>query len=316
MLLCFSFAIAERGVLAQEVSFVREVQPILESSCVHCHNEDRSEGEFRLDTLEGALAGGDNGPALVPGKADESSLYTLCVVPADDDSIMPPEEAPLSPWQTDRLKAWINQGAKWPDGVTLSVKPRIDFVKNIQPILEVNCVSCHSGEDPEAGYDITTQSLAFSGGDQGEAIIPFEPLESLSFTTTTLDEDDDLLMPPSDQGGPLKPEEIDQLEQWITQGAIWPADLKLKVRARVITKKDTPDNLELVERLHALIVETAEKEAASTEEDYTGTIPLTGIEYDMVAIPGGDFLMGSPATEADRSEIEGPQVEVHVEVPH
>ncbi len=56
-----------QAAVAQEVDFVKEVQPILESSCVHCHNEDRSEGELRLDSLEAALAGGENGPALVPG---------------------------------------------------------------------------------------------------------------------------------------------------------------------------------------------------------------------------------------------------------
>jgi formylglycine-generating enzyme required for sulfatase activity len=302
-----------QAAVAQEVDFVKEVQPILESSCVHCHNEDRSEGELRLDSLEAALAGGENGPALVPGKAKESPLYTLCVVPADDDSIMPPEDAPLSPWQTARLQAWIDQGAKWPEGLTLQVQPRIDFVKHIQPILEVNCVSCHSGEDPEAGYDISTQTLAFAGGDQGEAILPFQALESLTYTLTTLDKDDGELMPPSDKGGPLKAEEIEQLRLWIEQGAIWPEDLKLKVRARVITRKDTPDNLELVERLHAYILETAEKEAASATEDYTGKVPLTGVEFEMIAIPGGDFLMGSPASEADRNENEGPQVEVHVE---
>ena len=298
------------SVVAKDVEFEREIQPILESACIQCHNEERDEGGLRLDTLEAALTGGDSGPALVPGKPEESPLYTYCVLPIDDDLIMPPDEPVLSPWQTQRLKAWISEGSVWPEAKTLGVRPRIDFARHIQPILEVNCVSCHSGDDPEASYDISNQELAFSGGDQGEAIIPFQADDSLSFTMTTLDKDDDELMPPSDKGGPMKADEIERLREWINQGAIWPEIPDLKVRARVITQRDSPDNMELVKQLHALIVKTAadQKEMA----DYTGEIPKTGVEYQMIAIPGGNFLMGSPDTENDRSELEGPQVEVEI----
>ena len=46
---------------------------------------------------------------------------------------------------------------------------------------------------------------------------------------------------------------------------------------------------------------------------YTETIPGTEATFDMIPVPGGDFLLGSPASEADRSEDEGPQVTVRVE---
>ena len=130
-----------QSVVAKDVEFEREIQPILESACIQCHNEERDEGGLRLDTLEAALTGGDSGPALVPGKPEESPLYTYCVLPIDDDLIMPPDEPVLSPWQTQRLKAWISEGSVWPEGKTLGVRPRIDFARHIQPILEVNCVS-------------------------------------------------------------------------------------------------------------------------------------------------------------------------------
>ena len=138
------------SVVAKDVEFEREIQPILESACIQCHNQERDEGGLRLDTLEAALTGGDSGPALVPGKPEESPLYTYCVLPIDDDLIMPPDEPVLSPWQTERLQAWISEGSVWPEGKTLGVRPRIDFARHIQPILEVNCVSCHSGDDSNA----------------------------------------------------------------------------------------------------------------------------------------------------------------------
>ena len=48
------------SVVAKDVEFEREIQPILESACIQCHNEERDEGGLRLDTLEAALTGGDS----------------------------------------------------------------------------------------------------------------------------------------------------------------------------------------------------------------------------------------------------------------
>ena len=54
--------------------FFDKVQPLLASRCVTCHGPDKAEGGLRLDSREAALKGGDSGPALVPGKPDESLL--------------------------------------------------------------------------------------------------------------------------------------------------------------------------------------------------------------------------------------------------
>ena len=65
--------------------FLEEVQPLLASRCVTCHGPDKAEGGLRLDSREAALKGGDSGPALVPGKPDESLL--LMAVKAHAQSI-------------------------------------------------------------------------------------------------------------------------------------------------------------------------------------------------------------------------------------
>ncbi len=46
---------------------------------------------------------------------------------------------------------------------------------------------------------------------------------------------------------------------------------------------------------------------------YTEKIPGTEVSFEMIPIPSGEFLLGSPASEADRNEDEGPQVRVKVE---
>src|SRR5437763_17061245 len=61
---------------AQEsVSFGKDIQPILESSCWTCHGDALQLSKLDLRARESALKGGEHGAAIVPGKADDSRLY-------------------------------------------------------------------------------------------------------------------------------------------------------------------------------------------------------------------------------------------------
>jgi len=292
------------------VDFETQVRPILESACVHCHDEESADGDLRLDTAGGMLAGGSEGLAVIPGKPDQSPLYSLTLLAADHDDLMPPE-SPLAKSQTEILRRWIAEGAKWPSGATLVAQPRIEFAKHIQSILEQNCIACHKSDNAEADLDLSTHSAAIEGGDNGPAIIPFDT-KSLLLTSTMLAVDDDALMPPVDNDGPLEKESIDRLRLWISQGAVWPDGPPLQVKEKKVGPKVTFDDMRLVRKIHAMIKERQAKES-SQPSHYEGTIPKTGAKYSMVAIPGGKFLMGSPSDEPNRQKIEGPQQEVTVD---
>ncbi|WP_419189465.1 SUMF1/EgtB/PvdO family nonheme iron enzyme [Stieleria marina] len=284
------------------------VQPLLASACVHCHGEKEAEGELRLDTLAGALAGGASGPALVPGNPTDSTLLTSTMLAHDDADIMPPDE-PLDPSQIELLRKWVASGAKWDSDKPIKIQPRIDFVKNIQPILEQQCVSCHSGDDPEGGLDLTTREMAFDSG----AITAFDAADSSLYTTTVAGKNDDSLMPPKNSGGPLPSSMTKTLRMWIDQGAIWPADLKLEKKAKEVGPQVTVDDIELVAQIHAKILATSKVESEADMADYKSAVPLTKAPFQMVAIKGGTFLMGSPEDEKFRSPIEGPQTKVSVD---
>src|SRR5262245_23855926 len=130
------------GVGESDGDFTRDIKPILELYCVKCHGPERPKGGLRLDSRAGAILGGYNGAALVPGKTAMSKLSSSTTLATDADEVMPPKKEPkLSQAQTASLKAWIEQGARWPEGVTLVAVKRVDFVKDIQPILEFNCVA-------------------------------------------------------------------------------------------------------------------------------------------------------------------------------
>jgi len=301
------FAIAPS---AFAVDFTREIQPLLESACLHCHNEQSAEGGLRLDTKAFAFQGGDSGAAIVAGKPTKSPLYSLTVLSFDDGEIMPPDEAPLTESQTKLLHDWIADGADWPDDATLKTQPRINFATHIRPVLEQNCLSCHRSENSEGGLDLSTAKMALAGGDSGAVVIPFEPSKSLIYTTTMLAKDDDQLMPPTNAGGPLPKNISDRFKLWIEQGAIWPDGPALRPQPKQDSRQ-TPDTLDLVKRMHANIMKRALPEDTEIV-NYAGRVPRTGALYDMVAIPGGKFLMGSPENEADRNADEGPQVEVTI----
>ncbi len=59
---------------AAKVDFNLQIKPILEANCVRCHGPEKPKGHLRLDTRAGALKGGDNGTALVPGQPGQSPL--------------------------------------------------------------------------------------------------------------------------------------------------------------------------------------------------------------------------------------------------
>ncbi len=101
---------------SRKVDYERDVRPIFAASCQSCHGPKKQKGGLVLHRKAAALAGGDDGPAIVPGKSAESRLIRY-VAGLDDDHPMPPEGSgkPLTPEQVGLLRGWIDQGAEWPE---------------------------------------------------------------------------------------------------------------------------------------------------------------------------------------------------------
>jgi mono/diheme cytochrome c family protein len=99
---------------AKPADFDRDVKPIFAKHCVACHGPDKQKSSLRLDLRTGALAGGDGGAVIVPGKAADSRLIKL-VSDDNPDTRMPPKGPRLTPAEIATLQTWINEGAKGPD---------------------------------------------------------------------------------------------------------------------------------------------------------------------------------------------------------
>src|SRR4051812_37011105 len=114
--------------------FESKVRPVLAESCYKCHSvaakeQGKLKGSLFLDTREGVLAGGDNGPALVPGKP-ETSLLVKAVRWSDPDMEMPPKHK-LAEGAIADLAKWVEMGAPDPrDGAKGNAQREIQVEKS------------------------------------------------------------------------------------------------------------------------------------------------------------------------------------------
>ena len=123
--------------------FETRVAPVLSAKCVACHHAGMAKGGFDLSTRESLLRGGDGGAGLVPGKPQESPIFTRSIPHAGRKPEMPEKGEPLTEQEVASLRAWIEQGAVWPASLVLREKSKADgSFWSLQPVKEV--------EPPEA----------------------------------------------------------------------------------------------------------------------------------------------------------------------
>jgi formylglycine-generating enzyme required for sulfatase activity len=148
-----------------------------------------------------------------------------------------------------------------------------DFVKQVQPILEKHCTGCHGGDRGLGGLKLNTRANA------ARAIVAGDPAKSPLLRTMETTPGQPLAMPP---GGPqVPPAERAVIREWLRAGAAWPANLEIgKAPAKA------KDDAALAARIAARIGKVGPFTA------YRQTIPDTVVSYEMVPVPGGEFVMG------------------------
>ena len=106
---------------AQAEFFESTVRPLLADNCHGCHSArvDPPFGGLRLDSLEGLLAGGDTGPAIVPGRPAESALIERL----HGRPVLMPPTGPLDGEDVAALTRWVEMGAPWPAPTAAGADP-------------------------------------------------------------------------------------------------------------------------------------------------------------------------------------------------
>jgi hypothetical protein len=191
--------------------FETDIQPLLQAKCLRCHGTKVKKAALDLRTHAGALKGGESGPAIVPGKPEQSPLYQKV-----HEGLMPPgKKDRLTPTEVALLHRWIEVGAP---ANAMSQAPTLTQ-HDVLPILLRRCTVCHGPRQREGGLDLRSRSAMLRGGKSGPGIVPGNPGASLILRKIHLGE-----MPPLRRIievsiKPIEPAEIELLTRWIALGA-------------------------------------------------------------------------------------------------
>jgi hypothetical protein len=92
------------------IDYARQVQPIIEASCLECHSQDKRKGGLSLATYADVLEGGRSGAAVRPGNSAGSLLVHR--LSGETEPQMPKDELPLDDATVALIRLWIDQGAR------------------------------------------------------------------------------------------------------------------------------------------------------------------------------------------------------------
>jgi uncharacterized membrane protein len=118
--------------------------------------------------------------------------------------------------------------------IPFGISAKVDFKKDIKPLLESRCISCHSApyesrgrlRKPKGGYRVDTKENLMKAGDSEEVpVVEGDAEKSYLYKLVTLPEDDDDIMPA--KGDAFTTEQKKLIKDWINEGVAWDKDITL-----------------------------------------------------------------------------------------
>ena len=184
-----------------KVYFEQDIAPILQSNCAKsgCHDAGSHVEGLNLTTYSGIME------IVKSGNASGSKLHKV-ITTSDPGDLMPPG-APLTADQISKISQWISDGAlnNSCENSGTCVSTNMSFATNIKPILDANCLGCHSSAGGvSGGYDFSSYNGVKS------AVTAAKLYESVVQTGSAVS------MPPASK---LSQCNIDQIKSWVDAGA-------------------------------------------------------------------------------------------------
>ncbi len=202
-----------------KVDFAKDIYPIFKEKCFSCHGPEKQKGSYRIDTKDGAFKAGDNGFNIIPNHSERAPIILMLAGQIDEMLMPPPKADPLTTEEIGLVRAWVDQGAVWPDGPIQEYIKKIDFVRDVQPVLQKACFECHGAEKQAGGFRLDQKAAALKGGQTYGAVIKPGDVAKSSFLLIVAGKDEDIAQPEKHQ---LPAKQVEILRRWIEQGAEWP----------------------------------------------------------------------------------------------
>jgi mono/diheme cytochrome c family protein len=179
---------------------------------------------------------------------------------------------------------------------SLPAPQAVDFARDIQPIFNAHCVSCHGAKKAAGQLRLDNKSAAMKGGISGAVILPNNSKASILLARVT-GSDGQARMPMG--GDPLKPEQIELLRQWINEGAAWPSsdasqisNLKSEIPTHWAYKKPVRPALPTVKNqawsrnpIDNFVLARLEKEGLQPSPEASKETLLRRVYLDLIGLP-------------------------------
>lgn len=177
-----------------------------------------------------------------------------------------------------------------PPALPPATKQKVDFVRDIKPLLTTHCHKCHGASKQEGGLRLDRRDEALNGGDSGPAFVSGKSAESLLIKYVA-GVDPDVLMPP--EGDKLTDEQIGLLRGWIDQGADWPKDDKAAVDPRAVhwsfqpvhTLSPPVSNAAVLHPVDAFVSETLTSRGLTPSPEADRATLIRRLSLDLIGLP-------------------------------
>lgn len=301
------------GAGGEEISFAKDVAPILAAKCVSCHDEQAS-GGLRLDTFAGMEQGGKSGPLAFAGRP-QNSLLVLRLMTPNQQLRMPKNAEALSQPDIQKITAWVAAGAKFdgddkstaladlgkkkpagppPEIVKATGNEKVSFLRDVAPTLVNTCGGCHNDNRRDGGLSLATFEKVMQGGDSGRVIVAGSLEGSRLWRLVNADEEPVM---PQGQARITRKWHAD-LRTWITEGAKFDGgDAKRPLRQLIPSEEQIKAEL-LAKLSPAEWVAKREKDS----KDQWGRVFSRNAEPTVVQ--GPEFIVLGDVSEARLKEVD------------
>ena len=283
-----------------DVSFAKQLRPLLEAKCFQCHGEETRKADLDLATSIGISKGGESGLVIAPG----DTLKSLLLEKIHSGEMPPDEKDRLSEAEVKLFEHWIAQGAVIDDPEGFARESAPPSQHDVMPIMLRRCAACHGRHQQLANLDLRSKSKMLVGGKSGPAIVPGNPEESLLLKRIHAGE-----MPPLERlvevsVKPIEPTEIETVVKWIAAGAP-----EVQVEPDVATPKGDPlvsdedrdfwafrspqpvsvpsvkDQARVRNEIDAFIIQRLESVGLSLNEDADRVTLIRRASFDLTGLP-------------------------------
>ena len=185
-----------------------------------------------------------------------------------------------------------------------AIPERIEFNRDIRPILSDNCFACHGPDENQrqAEYRLDIEEVAYREHDGVRAIVPGMPSESDLFRRIT-STDDDLRMPPSESHQTLTKDQIELVRRWIKQGAVWQGHWSfISPKQPDVPKVNNPKWV--TNPIDNFVLTRLEHEKLSPSPEANKTTLIRRVTFDLTGLPPTLAEIDAFRSEEHTSELQ------------